>query len=95
MAKTTRASLIEIEQGLPEVCWYARYGGLRLWVERTTAYIHGSPAWRVLPEQGIPWLVEAAGWLIEAEHAWEVRESEVEWILREVTPESRQVEARL
>lgn len=71
------ATLIEIDTCAPEPHWYARYPGLRLWCFGETQ-VRGDADWHVLRGQGLA-EQQVDFWLsIHAEHAWVVREGEVE-----------------
>lgn len=82
-----RATLIEIVDkghGIPDSWWYAKHPRLRVWAEKTQGVFCGQPAWRVIPGQEIPGENPMDGLWIDEEHAWSVREGEVELKLVEI-----------
>jgi len=80
-----KATLIEIDQGAPESRWYAKHHGLRVWAVSVHAYYPGDSAWRLLPGQQVPDIAPAVGLRVDADHAWTVREGEVELRLVEIS----------
>ena len=84
----TKATLIEIDHGAPEPRWYARHPGLRLWARQVSGDVYGesteSPLWRVMPGQAVPVTENSSNLLVDSEHAWQVREGEVELRLMEI-----------
>ena len=85
------ATLVEIDHACPPQYWYARYAGQRLWC-RPAREAPVSSCWVVVPGQGV---TEHPDNVIFPEHAWQVRDGEVETVLIEIEPRSRQMEARL
>lgn len=80
-----KATLIEIDQGAPESRWYAKHHGLRVWAVSVHAYHPGDSAWRLLPGQQVPDIAPEVGLRVDADHAWMVREGEVELRLVEIS----------
>ena len=80
-----KATLIEIDGAVPPAYWYARYAGKRLWCTQARV-AWGGECWLAVPGQGIP---EHPDSLIFSEHAWQVREGEVELVLLEIEPVGR------
>jgi hypothetical protein len=79
-----KATLIEIDCGAPEALWYARHPGLRLWAQKS--YFLGRVlAWNVLPGQDALCTcgINEPLW-VNLEHAWQVREGDVELRLIEI-----------
>ena len=81
-----KASLIEIDHNVAPPLWYAILAGQRFWCQEAREMLI-SDGWMVLPGQGLP---ESHNLLIFPEHAWTVREGEVELVLREVVPAEQQ-----
>ena len=84
----TKATLIEIDHGVPERRWYARHPGLRLWARQVNGDVYGEstdpPLWRVMPGQAVPVTDDSSNLLVDLEHAWQVREGDVELRLIEI-----------
>ncbi len=80
------ATLIEIDPLCPPGYWYARLAGKRLWA-RPGNECDERDCWIVLPGQDT-----TANLVILAEHAWTVREAEVEIRLVEVEKWEKLVE---
>ena len=78
-----KATLIEIDHGVPEQRWYASHPGLRLWANRKRA-VSGRLMWHALRGQQIPGVVLSERLWIALEHAWQVREGHVELRLIEI-----------
>ena len=80
-----RATQIEIDAACPPAYWYAALAGQRLWAQegRECAV---ADCWLILPGQGVPSHPEP---VVFAEHAWVIREGEVELRLH-VVPGSTQ-----
>ena len=81
-----KAVLIEIDRAVIPPMWYATYAGARLWCQPARELM-GDDGWVVLPGQGVP---ESLHNVIFSEHAWQVREGEVELLLVEIEPSRRQ-----
>lgn len=75
-----RATLIEIDHGLPEKRWYAKYEGARAWA--MPSLVEGM--WAILDGQDLP-----PGVLIAEEDAWSIREAEVELRLVEIPADAK------
>jgi hypothetical protein len=78
-----KATLIEIDTVVPVNRWYASHPGLRLWATQE----HGFSAqkmWHVLRGQQIPGVMLSERLWIALEHAWQVREGDVELRLMEI-----------
>ena len=75
-----KATLIEIDAATPPGYWYALLAGQRLWAQegRECAV---ADCWLILPGQGVEHHPEP---VVFSEHAWSVREGEVELRLHEV-----------
>lgn len=82
-----RATLIELDTLVPAGAWYAPYRGRRLWCQAARELM-GQEGWLVLPGQGVSGCDVHE--CIALEHAWQVREGEVELSLVEVTAAARQ-----
>ena len=69
-----RATLIEVDAACPPGYWYSILAGQRLWAQegRECAV---ADCWLILPGQGVDHHPEPVVFL---EHAWSVREGEVE-----------------
>ena len=83
-----RATLIEVDGLVPERLWYASLAGRRLWCRAAREMICDD-GWLVMPGQGVSG-TELHNAVIFAEHAWEVRQGEVELVLVEIEPMARQ-----
>ena len=83
-----RATLIEVDLLVPERLWYAPYAGQRLWCRAAREMIRDDN-WLVMPGQGVSG-TELHHAIIFSEHAWEVRQGEVELVLVEIEPKARQ-----
>lgn len=83
-----RATLIEVDGLVPERLWYAPLVGRRLWCQAAREMVRDD-GWLVMPGQGVggddPYSA-----VIFAEHAWEIRQGEVELMLVEIEPTVRQ-----
>lgn len=77
------ATLIEIDICVPEPRWYGRHPGLRVWARKEygTAW---DLRWHVLPGQSVHGVVDSSNLWVDLEHAWQVREGEVELRLMEI-----------
>jgi hypothetical protein len=71
------ATLIEIDPGCPPGYWYAHLAGRRLWARPANEW-EERDCWVILPGQEAP-----AGSVILSEHAWTIREAEVDFRLVE------------
>ena len=80
-----KATLIEIDRAVPPGYWYAGLAGQRLWAAEGRECLVAD-CWKVVPGQGI---ADSGTGVIWAEHAWTVREGEVETVLIEVEPVGR------
>ena len=81
-----KAMLLEIDQGLVGRMWYCKHPRLRVWARPK----HGtgeSVRWGLLPGQTIPGEVESQYLTVDLEHAWVVREGNVELRLVEIEGE--------
>lgn len=82
-----RATLIEVDGLVPERLWYAPLAGRRLWCQAAREMVRDD-GWLVMPGQGVggddPYSA-----VIFAEHAWEIRQGEVELMLVEIEPTAR------
>jgi hypothetical protein len=79
-----KATLIEIDYGaVPEPRWYASHPGLRLWANRDHGF-SATPMWHVLRGQQIPGVDFSERLWVDLEHAWQVREGDVELRLIEI-----------
>jgi hypothetical protein len=65
-----RATLIEVDAACPPGYWYSTLAGQRLWAQEGRGF-----RWLILPGQGVASHPEP---VIFSEHAWQVREGEVE-----------------
>jgi len=74
-----KATLIEIDCGIAHRFWYARHPGLRLWARQVNGDL-----WHVMPGQANPVTGDSSNLLVDLEHAWQVREGDVELRLIEV-----------
>lgn len=83
-----QATLIEVDGLVPERLWYASLAGRRLWCRAAREMICDD-GWLVMPGQGIGG-EDLHNAVIFAEHAWEVRQGEVELVLMEIEPMARQ-----
>jgi len=81
------ATLIEIDATCPPGYWYASLAGQRLWAQAVRE-CEMEDCWLILPGQGVPWCSVP---VVFAEHAWQVREGEVELRLHEVPGSTQQV----
>jgi hypothetical protein len=83
-----KATLIEIDCGIAHRFWYARHPGLRLWARQVNGDVYGEstdpPLWRVMPGQANPVTGDSSNLLVDLEHAWQVREGDVELRLIEI-----------
>jgi hypothetical protein len=79
-----KATLIEIVHDAPEPRWYARHPGLRLWARLYRNF--GRYKWKVLRGQQIPqnMFSKKQRLIVDLEHAWQVREGDVELRLMEI-----------
>jgi hypothetical protein len=78
-----KATLIEIDTVVPVNRWYASHPGLRLWAMRENGY-WGRKMWHALRGQQIPGVMLSERLWIALEHAWQVREGDVELRLIEI-----------
>jgi hypothetical protein len=79
-----KATLIEIDQGIAGQRWYASHPGLRLWARQKYG-IGIDPLWNVLPGQEVlGTYVNSERIWVDLEHAWQVREGDVELRLIEI-----------
>ena len=78
-----KATLIEIDTVVPVNRWYASHPGLRLWANRARA-VSGRLMWHAIRGQQIPGCMLSERLWIALEHAWQVREGDVELRLIEI-----------
>ena len=83
-----KATLIEIDTVVPVNRWYSSHPGLRLWARKSYVirpYRGRVPGWNVLPSQDAlcKCVMSELLW-VNLEHAWAVREGDVELRLIEI-----------
>ena len=78
-----KATLIEIDATCPPGQVYSDLAGRQFWAVSGTEVMEDDGCWCVLAGQGYRGLTGPL--IVLAEHAWLVREGEVELVLREVT----------
>ena len=82
-----RATLIEVDAACPPGYWYSILAGQRLWAQEGRECAVGD-CWLILPGQGVKSHPEP---VIFSEHAWKVREGEVELRLHVVPGSTTQL----